>query len=337
MNYEQLKEYLISNDAETQTFLPNEIFEELKIIENVQHRAFAYAYIYLNTYLWRYAKYGDIPYKDLTQEKIKEILGRKGDNRLNYLIKKDGLLEQMKWLETTNDFPTITEWKEEYKHTLENGKDRYIGYLEFTMLSDWIGNPFWEDIKPPNKFTVKKPIRCTYRYPNDQDMIEEYDDGYEDGTFHFVDNTHRVPIEVFIYCMSKKEVGIKGFYMYSYLFAKNQCFGAYDRTLVALSQDLAIPEKTIDRYLDIVKKFNMVKALHNQKFFVVGMKKEDRKANTYITQNIDAFTDTPIDYKKIEIKPRQEYLEELKQEEEKLKKEEFAKRGQDIPLEQLPF
>ncbi|MBY0094921.1 hypothetical protein H7S74_30320 [Priestia aryabhattai] len=338
MTYDELKEYLHCNEAETQTFLPNEIFEELKVIENVQHRAFAYAYIYLTTYLWRYAKYGEMQYKDLTQEKLKEILGRKGDERLNYLIKKDGVLEQLNWLETTNNPPILYEWESDEQFlAVKKEISDWRGEVYFTLAHDWEDSAFYEDVKPPNKFTAKRPIRGTHRYPNDPEWVEEYDDGYEDGTFGYVDNTHRVPIEVFLYCMTKKEVGIKGFYMYAYIYSKNQLFGGFDATFSNLSAQLAIPEKTIERYLDIVRKFNMVIGLHNQDFFVVGMKKEQRKANTYITNDIDLFSDEPIQYKKIKVLKRQEYLKMLEDEKKKKEEEDIEKYGITLTLDQLPY
>lgn len=327
MTYEELKEYLQFNEAETQTFLPNEIFDELKIINNIQHRAFAYTYIYLTTYLWRYAKYSAISYTNSTQDKLKEILGRKGDERLNYIIKKNGVLEKLKWLETTNDFPIISEYHQEDNE------------LEFTFISGWKDMDIWEEVKAPNKFTVKRPIRGFNRYPNDPEMQEEYNDGYEDGTFEYINNTHQIPFEVFMYCMSKKEVGIKGFYMYAYLFSKDKMHGGkgYDVTLINLSSQLAIPEKTIDRYLDIVRKFNMVVGLHNQDFFAVGMKKEQRKANTYITNGYELFTDKPIQYAKIKIIAKQEYLKKMKEEKKKREAEELEKYGVIITEDQLPF
>lgn len=327
MQYEELKDQFKFNEAETQTYLPNEIFNELKVIKNPQHRAFAYTYIYLTTYLWRYAKYGSIPYANLTQDKLKQILGRKGDERLNYLIKKNGVLEEMKWLETTNDFPIISEYRKE------------DDYLEFTYLSEWKDTDMWENVKPPNRFTVKRPIRGYNRFPNDLELQEDYENGDQDGTFEHIENTHQIPLEVFMYCMSKKEVGIKGFYMYAYLFSKDKMFGGngYDVTLVNLSKQLGIPEKTVDRYLDIVRKFNMVVGLHNQDYFAIGMKKEQRKANTYITNNIELFENKPIQYAKIKIMAKQEYLKILDDEKKKMEAEELEKYGVIVTKEQLPF
>ncbi|MEB2264145.1 hypothetical protein LAV77_04965 [Priestia megaterium] len=327
MTYEELENYLQYSSKEDQTYLPNEIFNELKVIKNPQHRAFAYSYIYLNNYIWRYAKYGQIPYSKLTQSSLYEILGKKGNKALNYLTKKDGLLEEIKWLETVKDFPIIHEYKKEDDD------------LQFTFVSEWKEDvELWNQVKPPNKFTVKRPIRSYHRNILDPEWSEDYEEnGYEDGTYFEIENTHQVPFEVFIYCMTNQNVGVKGFYLYSYLHSKTQLYGSYDVTMIGLSEQLAIPESTIEAWLDTIRKFNMLEVIHNQEHFILGLKKGERFANTYKTNTYKLFSNKPIEYKKMGVLPRSIYLDKLKKEQEKKEKEELEKYGITISPDQLPF
>src|SRR5690606_30549103 len=90
-------------------------------------------------------------------------------------------------------------------------------FLEFNMLSD-LDEDSQRLIKQQysRKFTVKYPVKAFYR----SNVSEE--DNYLDGTFFEVENTHLVPFNVFLFCMSKKDIGCTGFYLWSFIKMKNQ-------------------------------------------------------------------------------------------------------------------
>ena len=184
MKFEEIKELLQYTDGESKIYMPNEIFEDLKsVIKNSPHLAFAYSYIYLVHWLYRYTKYTSSK-SIITNEHIKEILGYNSKTKgLDYLIKKNGLLDELGYTLTTNDIPL--HWK----------YDKYDG-LEFTLLHDSIAEEL--EINPsltkgdilkvyqiPRKYNVKLPVKAFDRYSNDD----------IDGTFYEVSNTHLIPFE----------------------------------------------------------------------------------------------------------------------------------------------
>ncbi|MGG2091903.1 helix-turn-helix domain-containing protein [Bacillus sp. S13(2024)] len=282
MNYDVLNILLQYDDAESKVFMPNETFEDLKsAITNSPHIGFAYSYIYFITWQYRYVKHmGNDGL--INNCKIKEILGYNPTTKgLDYLTKKNGLLDKLEYTKTVKDFPVSWEYKE-----LEG--------LEFSMLSEHeelLG--FW---KLPRKYTIKFPVKAFYRHSNDEEMKNEYNEGYEDGTFYDVSNTHMIPFEVFMYCMSNKEVSCTGFYLYSYLKYKNDKYRAgYDVSLDKLADETGISRSTINRYLDSLKKFNLIRFIINQEF-VIGLSEEYRRANTYSVNEYFAFEDLPQKY-----------------------------------------
>lgn len=126
MKYEEINKLVQFNEEyESNLFMPNEIFKDLKAnIKGVPHIAFAYSYIYLSTWLYRYAKHVNVGTFD--NAKIKEVLGYKPNTRtINFLIKKGGLLDEMEYLQSTRDYPVSWEYSK------MNYED-----LEFTLSSE---------------------------------------------------------------------------------------------------------------------------------------------------------------------------------------------------------
>nr|BDD43633.1 hypothetical protein 2 [Bacillaceae bacterium] len=328
MEYKEIEQLLQYSNYESKLFMPNEVFDDLKLnIKNTPHIAFAYTYLYLNTWLYRYTKHTE--QGGISNSVIKEILGYKPETRtVNYLITKNGLLDKMGYTSTTRDFPIAAELNE--------------GYLEFTLVNglDNKDDPMysysysWEkrirDTVPKN-FTIKYPVKAFHR------TKESMDDSYEDGTFYEVENTHCIPFDVFMYCMSKKDIGCTGFYLYAYLKHQNDIHGgSYDVSLVDLALQTGIAERTLDTYLDLLKGYRLTDFIHNQEFFAVGLRKEDRKANTYITNDYEFFKDKPQPYERINIIKKKDYIAMAKKEEEE-KRHIWGEKMADIPLEQLPY
>ena len=135
MNYEEMQK-LLEHNAEKQNDVrvPNEIFDDLvscellKVEKNhgrANHMAFAFSYFYLITYLYRECKFDYI--RPLSTKDLKRMLGYGETNkRLDYIIKKGGVLDQMGYTETTFDYPV--RWYIEDKYCVQF--ETYSNYSE---------------------------------------------------------------------------------------------------------------------------------------------------------------------------------------------------------------
>lgn len=287
-----MEKLLCFNEYQSKVFMPNEIFSDLqKKIDNPSHIAFSYSYIYFITWLYRYVKYGEI--NELIDQKfIKKILGyNENYKKLDYLIKKNGVLEQMNYILTTKNFPIAYKYDE-------------IDGLEFDYIDEY--KEFTNCLSIPKNYKIKFPVKAFYRYPDNKEMQKEYDDGYVDGTFFYVDNTHLIPFEVFLFCMTNNDLSCTGFYLYAFLSYKTQIFDGYTASIEKLIEHTGIPERTLYRYLDALKKHNMIQCYFDKEF-IAGLPKEERRANIYYVNEKHLFSDTVRPYKKRGFKTLKQY------------------------------
>lgn len=173
--------------------MPNEIFSEMKEwlsqkeLKSNQHQEFIYSYIWLLSYYWRYAKYSE---EKITQQSIKSVLGYSPiDKRLNYLIKKDGLLDNKEYTLSTKDFPIAWNFVDE------------VEGVSFTMLND-LDDAMKNMISKfeSENYLVKAPLISI---------------GTEDseGIYWNTTNTHFISLDVFQTCTSNLSLQCAGFYM----------------------------------------------------------------------------------------------------------------------------
>lgn len=294
VTFTELSKLLLYNEKEEKIYVPNEIFDDLKkhIDDTSSHIAFAYAYIYLTTWLYRYCKYANVV-ETLDQKKIKEILGYSPVyKKLDYLIKKSGVLEQIGYLEATTDYPVAwTYYDTEYD-------DYGMSCLSFDMHSEYKHEECYKMCLDRGKnFKVKYPVKAFHRY--EEDVL--------DGAFYEVENTHLVPFDVFLFCMAKEDIGVIGFYVWCYFKYKCQMFEGYDVSQVTLSDEIKIKRTTLNKYLDGLKKYNMIRCVINQEF-VAGLTGEGI-SNTYYVNEFDQFSNVAVRYKKREVISNQEYME----------------------------
>jgi hypothetical protein len=319
MKYEEIQELLQFNDEhENKVFMPNEIFNDLDqtSFKCPSHQHFAYSYIYFVYWQYRYNKHMS-KYGLIDSKKIKEILGFNSDTKgLDYITKKNGLLDQMEYTSTVKDIPVAWELDEHNQ-------------IQFSMMSEY------EDVLSvwnlPRKYSIKYPVKAFYRYPKDEEMQKEYNEGYEDGTYYDISNTHEIPFNVFLYCMDNDQIGITGFYIYSFIKRKNDYYkGEWSISMEQMPNEIRLPRSTLLRYLDVLRKHRVVDAYHNQEYFCLAL--EERKANSYISNKFDEFTYKALTYQKMKIVTVEEYR--------KKKEEELAKSFRnkiDVPLEELPY
>lgn len=318
MSYEEFCNIVKYNYKESKLYMPNEIFYDLlENIKSAPHIAFSYAYIYFTMWLYRNAKYFTLGEEIFNNTRIKEILGYNPKQQtLDYIIKKNGLLDTLEYTESTKDYPVS------WNYNNEDG-------LTFLMSSQLDEVSLSYLTKVPKQFFLKKPLKGFYRIDIDEEG-EEYE---IEGSFYNVSNTHLIHFEVFAYCMTKKEIGCTGFYLYSYLSHRCDIFdGEYDVSLIRLAEETGLSSASLDKYLGLLKSYKMIDFRHNQDFFVVGLDKSERKANTYIVRSFDLFSEKKSSFKKIDIMKREEYQHLLRERENMLTPDKA-----EIATNELPF
>jgi len=291
MNKDEIVGLLKFNEEENKIFMPNEIFTDLtnfitkheKSKEKVGSKiAFAYSYYYLISWLYRYAKYSAIK---IDTKDIKSILGYSPTTTsVDCIIKKNGILDKLNYTTTDNDYPVMWNYDKNEGVTF----DYMSGCSEVDKL--YLIN------KTSRNYKIKVPLKGIHR------TAESEEDCHEDGTFHDVSDTHLVEFETFAECMSNDNIGVYGFYIYSYLKYQNQLYdGGVDVSVYALSEETGVSIRSLVKYLDILKKYKLIDCILNQDYYVIGLRDADRKANTYITNDYDKFVDEPITYRKMEL------------------------------------
>lgn len=185
----------INNNYNNAVLMPNEIFNELnswsenKELKTVHHKEFVYSFCWYIAYLWRYAIYGE---QEINLMKIKQTLGyNPNEKRIDYIIKRNGLLDEKGYTDSTNSFPVG--WS-------LNGEG-----LSFSMLDDF------DDVSKQyllKGYNENRLIKAPLKHIGTED---------EEGIFWNSPNTHMVNLSIFEKCMSNSELGCSGFYMYGLL------------------------------------------------------------------------------------------------------------------------
>lgn len=226
-------------------YMPNEIFNDFRnSIKSAKHNTFAYSYYYYVSYLYRYCKWYDN--EKITQALIKQKLQKSSiDKKVDYLIKKGGLLDEIGYTITESNYPLS--W------SMENG------FLEFEMVKDFrelVGcNTIIQDLN----FKVKYPVKSFFR--NTDSATNEI----LDGTFYEVDNTHKIDYEVFEKCMSSEDLGTNAFYIYGYIKHKQGTYAQYKMASRQIKEKLIMSEPTFRKYSDALELHGLIK-VHRETF-----------------------------------------------------------------------
>lgn len=313
---ELLKLISFNEEYQSSVGIPNYLFNQLNLLVKQkklksQHIGFAFSYIYFITYMARYAKYDCfLP----STKQIKEILGYSATNKtIDYIIKKDGLLDKAGITKTIDDFPVVAEWKEDYSIV---GKNKS---LEITFASEiYPDMTFFKNERKANGQTMCKiPLFGFYNNPDNWGSGQPYD-----GTFFFgydetgIDFT-LIDFRVFAYCMEKsEELGCNAFYLYCYLKSKNDIYNGYNATSKRLAQETGLSQRTVEKYRDNMRSYNMMTLWHEMDYFVIGGQDlKDKKASNNIINTYQDFTNDKITYHKLDKIGITNYLKKLEQEE----------------------
>lgn len=228
----------------------NEWIEEGSI-KNQKHKTFTFAYYWLISYLWKYGKYGE---RLLSIKEIKTILGSSPiEKRLDYIVKKKGLLDVKGYTEATKDYPIYSSFGE--------------SNIELTMLSD-----IDEDIQKElidnfgKNYFVKKPIM----------MLQRKD---KNGLMFSNDDALKLSIFEFTRIVLCQELGVDGFYVYSWLKlkAKMSCKQIVNVYYSEMESDIGFKERRLRELLKGLEDAGLIKVHRTLKF--------DQNHNKPITKN----------------------------------------------------
>lgn len=314
--------WTISEKHEKAVYMPNELFEELVELKEQKrisssHIPMIYSYLYLQTWLWRYGMYSE---KIPTIGEVKEILGYTHTNKpINKIIGEGGLLDKLEYTKTEYDFPYIATY-EKRKVTTPSGEKKTMIDATIEMMSEiFPSGEYMQSVIYENGGTAltwcKRPMHLYERLDEDGCNMG--------GTLDFIDNTTRIDLEVFDFCMrNPKELGCTAFYLYAYLKHKSDWHSkesnGYDATARRIANELGLSETTVKNYRTKMRDYNMMLLDHNMDFFHPDMKKEDVKASTNIIHHHKHFTLDKVDYEKFgspeEIEKRQKERARIKQE-----------------------
>jgi hypothetical protein len=205
-------------------YMPNEIFPDLQaVLDSSKHIAFAYSYYYYICYLYRYCRYIENGNKQ-TQQLIKERLGYAANNKhVDYIIKKDGLLDQAGYTRTTTDFPISWTFDAEGKR------------LKFETISQLKeSDESYSQLYNDRNFKIKIPLKGFYRSQGDEG-------GIYTGTFYDVSNTYGIPYSTFKDIIEDDKLGVMGFYLYGFLKYKCAMFrNGYQASRYVLADETKI-------------------------------------------------------------------------------------------------
>lgn len=209
--------------------------EEQGLLKSSGHRAFAFGYTWLIHYLWKYSKYG---MQEINTQDIKTILGISPiEKRVNYIIKKGGLLDSVGYTEHTRDFPIYSEFT------------RFEG-LKITQLSDLDSMLAENFLKQYNtRYACKKPL-----------MGYERKGRRELGLFFSKHDALPLSLFEFSRCVLCRDIGLNGFFTYAFLKYKIKLNG-YRATRIYYSEfkkELGFSEKKTRGILNTLKEAGMI-------------------------------------------------------------------------------
>src|SRR5699024_264844 len=180
-------------------------------------------------------------------------------------------------------------------------------FIKFSDTDEYMNNETYKNRRID--YEIKYPIKHFFRNTEDTEST---------GVFYDVSNTHLVQFETFMQCMASKELGVLGFYLYSYLKYKNQLHKeGYDAPKTRLAKETGISERAITKYLSALRSYNMINVIHNQDYFILSAGAQDFKASTIIVNERKKFTRHKIEYKKLGVKKNVKDIEEAKEETQK--------------------
>lgn len=252
-------------------YLSNRNFTTLhKLVESKKlknnHISFAFSYLYLQNYMFRYAKYDQ--FVPQTGE-IKEMLGYSPTQQaLDYIIKKGGLLDKEGMTSTIFDFPVIQEW--------EDNQPVITMLSSFNEMTSGYGSQWRKERGIKTNQSCKFPV---YAFVGENEKFNgEFSLNNQGGSFFELSNTTKLDVKTFLYCMSNSDLESTGFYLYSYLKWKCDCIEGeiYGIGYERLARETGLKVTTVKKYIKLLRQYNLV-SCQSGTYIVYA---EDEKVNT---------------------------------------------------------
>ncbi|WP_369899763.1 hypothetical protein [Bacillus manliponensis] len=284
-NEDEYNTLLSVADSEYNVVIPNEFFDdinklkkEINLSKDSKHVSFAYGYLFLITYIYRYTKFHSHQEYGFTEQEIKKLLtispDSYGKNSVNNISKRGGILERMGYIEKVKDYPVSYDFDKEENEFVFCYLSEIIEDLGDNATKLFPTNTKNRRVNFPVKMFEDRDIPALNRECN--------------GTIFDVTYTTSIDIRVFIYCMVREELGLEAFYLYSFIKFKNGYYGNYWRRSVKnIVEDTGLSQTVVQSRLKELEQHGMISNTHED--FVVGANKNEMNANGYMTQEYYRF------------------------------------------------
>lgn len=307
--FNQLNSRINYNDDQKLINITNHSFQIIveacneKLLKR-NHIPFTFSYLYLQSYLFRYTKYDYyVPYVS----EIKEILTYDGSNKtLNYIIKYDGLLDQINLTKTIYDFPIFHEWV---------NNNLSITLLSHLNNSNQFGKTWRNDKGINYNASCKYPVTAFY---DDLKLFDEITVNDNGGTFFNSSNSTLIDWNIFNYCMSNNELGCTGFYLHSFIKSQQDKLGSCMLGFNKLSTYTGLSTTTLTRYIKSLRQYNLIECVSGT--FVVGADKVKgevkKESNVYFANKYEDIKGVKVELDKPKFISLTHYLEKKKLEDD---------------------
>ncbi|MEJ9114187.1 hypothetical protein LAV76_15535 [Bacillus paramobilis] len=282
---DEYKNILSVSRNEHYAVIPNEFFDEINsikkeinLIKDSKHISFAFSYLYLVTYLYRYTKFHDYNDYEFTEQELKKLLTMSpdscGKNSVNKITKRGGILEKLGFIEKVRDYPISYDYDPEEKEFV------------FSYLSDVIADLGESAHKYFNTNSKNRRVNLPVKMFNDR-TLKAINMEYS-GTLYDVTYTTQIDIRVFIYCMIREKLGLEAFYLHSFIKYKNGFHADFwRRSIQNIIEDTGLSQTVIQLRLKEMEKHGMVFCTHED--FVVGADRNVMTPNGYMAQEYNKF------------------------------------------------
>ncbi len=282
--------------------IPNDIFEILSKDEELMnakapHVAVAYSYVYLTAWLYQYAKYS-LPNEITDITNLKEIIGfSRVEKRINYIIKKDGVLDRLGITKTIpfDEAPVEYTWEDGF-------------FIGFTTYKEWLAEQHPQDVSDWREMgVIKNTIRKQVKYPIFGEDNREVNGEELAGTFYEWGDSHAIPFDVFLACMTNDDLGCTAFYIYAYLYSRcSMNGGQIEVSLDRMIEITGVRQKTLNKYLGALKSYGLVKCYPAD--YIIGKGNIQTGASVYeVIEKEYLFKKEPIKFVKRNVMSKEQY------------------------------
>lgn len=249
-NISKMREALEFDKRESFLLMPNEAVSKIAKSDmfkgnKSEHIAVAYSYLYLNTWLYRYGKYGEVDLDITTVKGIKNLLGVSPTSvSYDYIFKKNGVLDELGLTKTLPFGQAPVQWM------LED--DEMIEFELFNELSEDMKQIVVGDVS-----TRRRQIKYPVLAMEERTPIEDVE---TNGTFYPAGKefTHQIPFEAFMKCVTNDDLGTIGFYLYSFIRSRYGKNDSVQISLKTIAKESGITESTVNKYMMALREYGLM-------------------------------------------------------------------------------